>query len=324
MQRPAVRLSAIDLNLLVVFDAVMHERNVTRAAQRLGLSQPATSHALARLRHMLKDDLFTRTPGGMEPTPRAEELAQSLREALSGLEHAIQPPTFDPATARTHFRIGVDTFSALVLAHPFARHVLAQAPHALVDMRPCPPPINVLDLMDYGDLDLASGTFTETRAQYCHKTLLKDEFIAVLHEKHPAARKRELTLKDVAELPQIELTSVPFTTAFIDEALAKHNLQRRVVLKTPTLTTILLLLDGDFLFIGRQRAIEIVAPHFPLFVLRRLPMASPVMETDLIWPRRLDNHPAHQWLRQELCKVADALPRTVEARVKATASIEQH
>src|SRR5437868_12441628 len=91
---PSVKLGAIDLNLLVVFDSVMQERNVTRAGQRLGLSQPAMSHALTRLRYMLKDDLFIRSPKGMLPTPRAEQLALPIRSALDGLHCSIHlsPP----------------------------------------------------------------------------------------------------------------------------------------------------------------------------------------------------------------------------------------
>src|SRR2546430_2434613 len=96
MPSPSVKLAAIDLNLLVVFDAVMQERNVTRAGGRLGLSQPAMSHALARLRHMLKDELFVRAPKGMVPTPRAEQLASHVRAALDGFQQALEPVAFEP------------------------------------------------------------------------------------------------------------------------------------------------------------------------------------------------------------------------------------
>src|SRR5580693_3742988 len=94
MARPAARLSALDLNLLVAFDVLMQERNVTRAARRLAMSQPALSHVLARLRHMLKDELFVRSPKGMIPTPRAEQLAPPVRRALDELQRSIEPPQF--------------------------------------------------------------------------------------------------------------------------------------------------------------------------------------------------------------------------------------
>src|SRR5690348_15584694 len=99
----AMNWGAFDLNLLIVFDAIMHERNVTKAGQRIGLSQPAMSHALKRLRYMLRDELFIRTPDGMVPTPHAERLALPLRGALSELQAALAPDAFVPAEAERHF-----------------------------------------------------------------------------------------------------------------------------------------------------------------------------------------------------------------------------
>src|SRR5438105_4418569 len=103
---------AFDLNLLIVFDAVMQERSVTRAGQRIGLSQPAMSHALSRLRHMLKDELFIRAPDGMVPTPRAEALAQPLRNALSEMQLALEPAAFDPAAAERNFVLALNNYAA--------------------------------------------------------------------------------------------------------------------------------------------------------------------------------------------------------------------
>src|SRR3954447_20498386 len=104
LNKAAPKLGAIDLNLLVVFDAIMWDRSVTRAGQRLSLSQPAMSHALTRLRHMLKDELFVRSPSGMVPTPRAEELATPIRIALDGLQQSLEPVQFDPSKATTTFQ----------------------------------------------------------------------------------------------------------------------------------------------------------------------------------------------------------------------------
>src|SRR5882757_5397632 len=115
VNKTAPKLGAIDLNLLVVFDAIMRERSVTRAGRRLGLSQPAMSHALTRLRHALKDDLFIRSPKGMLPTPRAEQLALPVRQALDGLQRSLEPTQFDPSTATRNFRVAVDNYAAVVL-----------------------------------------------------------------------------------------------------------------------------------------------------------------------------------------------------------------
>src|ERR1700741_2045036 len=160
MQTPSVELGAIDLNLLVVFDAVMQERNVTRAGQRLGLSQPAMSHALTRLRYMLKDDLFIRSPKGMLPTPRAEELAMPVRSALDGLQHSLEPSQFIPAEATRRFRIAVDNYSAIVLVGPLAGRIIKIAPGVTLEFRPSGT-LNVSELLDRGELDLAVGHFPE-------------------------------------------------------------------------------------------------------------------------------------------------------------------
>jgi len=127
---------AFDLNLLIVFDAVMQDRSVTRAGSRIGLSQPAMSHALNRLRHMLKDELFVRTPDGMVPTPRAEALAQPLRNALSEMQLALEPAAFDPAAADRRFTLAVNNYAAVVLAPPLVAAVSAAAPAVRLDLRP--------------------------------------------------------------------------------------------------------------------------------------------------------------------------------------------
>src|ERR1700761_5800063 len=116
---------SFDLNLLIVFDAVMQERSVTRAGGRIGLSQPAMSHALNRLRYMLKDELFVRTPEGMVPTPRAEMLAQPLRSALSEMQLALEPATFDPDSSDQLFVLAVNTSAAVVIAPPLIAAVSA-------------------------------------------------------------------------------------------------------------------------------------------------------------------------------------------------------
>lgn len=114
----------LDLNLLIVFDALMHERNLTRAGRRIGLSQPATSHALARLRHMLNDNLFIRTPEGMDPTPRAIQMAEPVRDALRVLQLTLEPETFDPAQSSHSFGLLVNNYAARTMVPPLARKVV--------------------------------------------------------------------------------------------------------------------------------------------------------------------------------------------------------
>src|SRR6266511_4109104 len=127
----------------------MQERSVTRAGHRLGLSQPAMSHALARLRHMLKDELFVRSPKGMLPTPRAEQLALPVREALDGLQRSLEPADFNPATAKRHFRIAADNYAAIVLVGPLAARIAKIAPAVTLEF--CPSgTLDIVGLLDRG------------------------------------------------------------------------------------------------------------------------------------------------------------------------------
>src|SRR3984957_12110097 len=144
---------AVDLNLLIVFDILMQERNLTRAGKRLGLSQPATSHALARLRHMLHDDLFVRTPDGMQPTPRADQMAEPVRNALHALSITLVPEAFDPANATRDFVVAVNNYAARSVVPALARNVGTMAPHVSLDIQPIGMR-DVLDQLDAGTMDV--------------------------------------------------------------------------------------------------------------------------------------------------------------------------
>src|SRR6201992_1388756 len=126
----------LDLNLLLVFDAVLRERSVVRAADNLAISQPAVSHALNRLRHALKDRLFVRTPAGMSPTPRAEQLALPVRKALNELQLAVEGETFAPSTCERRFTIAANNYAAVVAVAPILAEVRALAPNVRLSLVP--------------------------------------------------------------------------------------------------------------------------------------------------------------------------------------------
>jgi len=299
----SVKWGAIDLNLLVVFDAVMQERSVTRAGNRLGLSQPAMSHALARLRHMLKDELFIRSPKGMIPTPRAEQLALPVRRALDELQHSFEPTQFDPSKATRTFQVAVDNYAAVVLVGPLASRIIKIAPGVTLEFRPSGT-LNLPDLLDRGEIDLAIGPFAEQGERFSRQPLLQDDFVVVLRKNHPAAVERDLSMEKFAALPHLEISSVGHATDFIDHALARRKLTRRIGLSAPFLSAVRILLASDMVSIFRRRVAEELVRYRPL-VIRPLPHSSPTMETAMIWHRRLDHQQAHRWLREmvrEICK----------------------
>jgi DNA-binding transcriptional LysR family regulator len=284
-------MGAIDLNLLVVFDAVMQERNVTRAGSRLGLSQPAMSHALTRLRHMLKDDLFVRTPKGMVPTPRAEQLALPVRAALDGLQHSLEPSQFDPSIATRNFRVAVDEYAAVVLVGALTARITKAAPGMTLEFR-LSGNLDIPNVLDRGELDLAIGAFVDQGERFSHQPLLQDEFVLVMRKNHPAAIDSNLSIENFAALPHLEIASIHYATDFVDQALARRKLTRRIALRAPVLSAVRILLASDMVSIFRRRTAEELTRYRPL-VIRPLPHSSPIMETAMIWPRRLNNHDRH-------------------------------
>src|SRR5882724_2715992 len=295
---------AFDLNLLIVFDAVMQERSVTRAGSRIGLSQPAMSHALNRLRYMLKDELFVRTPEGMVPTPRAEMLADPLRNALSEMQLALEPAAFDPAASDRRFALAVNNYAAVVLAPPLVAAASAAAPAVRLDLRPSGT-LDIIDRLDRGDLDLTVGGMASAGERFATAPLLEDPFVMVMRRGHPASR-RKLSAAAFSALPHLEISSSGEDTGFIDRWLAEDGLVRCIALRAPYLSAAAILVQSDMVAtLSRRIAQEFVRSH-PL-QLRDPPYESPHMRTAMLWHRRLDRHPAHRWLRDVLLSVTRSL-----------------
>src|SRR3981189_3502454 len=240
----APKLAAIDLNLLVVFDAIMVERSVTRAGQRLGLSQPAISHALTRLRHRVKDELIVRSPNGMVPTPRAEELATPIRIALDGLQQSLEPVQFEPSKATTTFRIAVDNYAAIVLVAPIAAHIARVAPGVTLDFRPSGT-LNVLEQLDRSELHLAIGPPGVQGERFSVRRLLQDQFVVVHRKGHPAARTREFSTEQLSTFPQLAISSAQFGPDFPAAAPVRKNPAAKTAMRAPFLSAAQILAASD-------------------------------------------------------------------------------
>jgi DNA-binding transcriptional LysR family regulator len=302
------KLAALDLNLLVVFDAIMRERSVTRAGQRLGLSQPAMSHALTRLRHMLKDELFIRSPTGMTPTPRAQQLATPIRIALDGLQQSLEPDQFDPAKATTTFRIAVDNYAAIVLVVPIAAYVARFAPGVRLDFRPSGT-LDVLEQLDRSELHLAMGPSVAQGERFSRRRLLQDQFVVVHRKGHPAAKAREFSTETLAALPQLEISSAQFGPDFAESAFGKSKPGLRPAMRAPFLSASGILATSDLVTVLPLNVAKNMTRSHQL-VYRQLSRAPKPIEAAMIWLRRLDNQPAHAWLRDVIGRVVSDLQAT--------------
>jgi DNA-binding transcriptional LysR family regulator len=293
----AMHLGKLDLNLLLVFDAVLRERSVVRAADALAISQPAVSHALNRLRHALKDKLFIRTPTGMMPTPRAEELALPVRKALDDLRLAIEGDSFDPASADRRFTIAVNNYAAVVAVGPIVAAVRAEAPKVRLSLVPSGT-LNLSDKFDRGELDLAITARTLEGERFASRFLIEDRFVAVLRGGHPVLRKK-LTIAVLAELKHLAISSSGEDLDFLDTVLHARKSVRSVASEVPYLSAGAVLVQSNLVAIlGRKLAVEF-RRAFPI-ELRELPFEAPKLQSVMTWHRRFDDLPAHRWLRDTI------------------------
>src|SRR5919108_2521170 len=195
---------SLDLNLLRVFDTLIEERSVTRAGERLGLSQSAISHALNRLRYILNDELFVRVPDGMRPTARAAEIAPRLREGLLQLQLALGPIEFDPARSERCFTVTCGEYVGTVLIPGFTARVRALAPNAELRIRPSN--MGVAEAVLAGRVDLAIGSFRRVPEPFSYQRLFQETRVWVLSADHPAARA-ELTLEGLTSLSHLIISA---------------------------------------------------------------------------------------------------------------------
>src|SRR5713226_7422711 len=304
MEMHQMNWRAFDLNLLVVFDGLFREGSVTRAGKTLGMSQPALSHALNRLRYLLKDQLFIRTPKGMVPTPRAEQLALPVRQALTHMEQALEPERFVTAQATRRFAIAVNNYAAIVMAAPLVAAVSAAAPLVQLDLRPSGT-VDVFDHLDRGELDVVIGTFDAVGERFGSAALLEDRFVAVMRRGHPAGLGK-LSAATFGALPHVAISSSGDDTGFIDRSLATRGTRRRIALRLPYLSAGAVLAQSDMVATLSRRVAEAMVRGSAL-QLRELPFTSPTVRTSMLWHRRLDGYPAHRWLRDLIASVSRGL-----------------
>jgi DNA-binding transcriptional LysR family regulator len=296
-----MKLRSIDLNLLVVLDALIAERSVQQAGKRLGLSQSATSHALDRLRKLLGDQLLVRTASGMEPTPRALSLAGPLRAALQDIEGALAPDTFDPAAAEGGFSLAVETYGTIVVL-PQVAQIRKEAPAIEISVWSGSAD-DILDGIDRGTFDIAIGSFKHLpdRFMTCH--LLSDEHVCIMRTGHPNARK-SLSLEKYLAADHLLLNMSTARSDEVDDALATQGFARRIAMRVPhALAAIIALTRSDMMASVTKGAANIFAQSGPL-VQTRLPFSVPAAEFRLVWNRRVHHSPGHVWLRRKLIAIA--------------------
>ena len=296
-------IDTLDLNLLRVFDAVARERHVTRAAQRLNLSQPAVSNALARLRLALGDELFLRRPGGVEPTERALSLAPAVAEMLDRLREslAVNAP-FDPATADRIFTVAFSEYAEVVLAPPLLEHMARDAPRCLLAISHADR-TNAMELLDSAQAELAIAVLAEPPALYTRVRLLPEGFLCLMRQGHPLA-EGAMSLARFTAFPHLLHSANGSRDGALDGPLAEAGHPRRLGAVVAHLGAVpgILQRTDMVMTLSARLARNLAAAHG--LVLRDCPVEIKHTRLSLIFHRRLEADDGHAWLRRLLIAVA--------------------
>ncbi|KXU84241.1 ABC transporter substrate-binding protein [Paraburkholderia monticola] len=295
-------LTRFDLNLLVVLEALWAERHVGRAAERLHLSQSATSHALSRLRSAFADQLFIRHPRGIEPTPLAIELMPRVAAVLESVRLVASPRgEFDPARLQAMLSVAATDHAILTVIAPALAKIQAAAPGVVLRLRPADME-SAVRMLDSGDLDivLGSGSFAQMPQRFDCQLVHKERFVGIARKGHPALLKRgtklHMELDDFTRLPHILVSPRGDTRGAVDDALEALGRTRKVSATCPSFLAV------PFM-VGASESIAVIAERVALRMqetaqlsLFELPVVLPTWDVLVIRARGRANEPAVQWI----------------------------
>lgn len=298
----------IDLNLLAAFDALMTERNVTRAATQVGVSQPAMSAALSRLRKQFGDRLFLRGSTGLLPTPRAWELAEPISQALRQIEATlVTKPPFVASEAALTINLGLSDYPAFVLLPALLAAVAQHAPGLQINVHAFSDRDHAVDLLDAGTIDAAVGVLpTHQERRILTRPILRDEFVTIVASDHPAAR-RGMSLETFLALPHVLVSPEGHRHGLVDQALAQQGKQRTLALSLPHMFAVPAIVERSGMTATVMRRVALNSSAGRKLALFPPPIALPEIVFHLIWHRRNDGNLAQQWFRGLIEAIASSL-----------------
>ncbi|WP_461192608.1 LysR family transcriptional regulator [Bradyrhizobium sp. UFLA06-06] len=303
-----MNLAAIDLNLLVAFEALMEERHVTRAAERIGLAQPSMSSALRRLRALFADELFLRAGAGMQPTEKALALAGPIGEALRQIRSALVPDQgFDPAIARRRITIAATDYGDLVVVPELTRLLRIEAPGIDLAVRPLTDATVALAKLERGELDALIGGHLPESPRCVRHRLFEERFVCVRDAR--TNRSERLDLKDYAALPHALFSAAggDGLPSVIDALLARHGLKRRVAVTLAHVVAVPFAVAGTDLIATMAERVARRFTHLADIAVVAPPIDIPAFAIDLIHPSRAARDPALRWFLDAVDRCAGRL-----------------
>ncbi len=292
-----MNINSLDLNLLVAFVAIDRERNITLAADRVGLSQPALSNALARLRKILNDPLFVRTVRGMEPTPYAASIAEPIRKACELIDGALKiDASFDAARSSRTFSIFMTDIGEAVMMPRLLRHLQTIAPGVGINIESIPRR-GIQEAMISGDVDLAVGLFEGLSGGFFEQLLYRDEFVCIANTEHPTV-KDTLTLQQFSTLPHVVVSSSGTAHEVgIERIIAKQRIKRPVAMTVSHFLTLPVVISQTDTIGTVPRNLALSFTNSANIRLFKPPLKLPTIDIKQHWHERYHYDPANRWLR---------------------------
>jgi DNA-binding transcriptional LysR family regulator len=289
-----------DINLFIVFNAIAETRSVTLAAKRLSLSQSAISHALNRLRVMLGDQLFMRSPSGLQPTARSVVLIPKVKSLLRDVDYLIAQRGFDPAREVRHFRIATSEYSIVTLAPPLIEKISKRAPHVVLELVPFN--ADTLQHLENGTLDLSFWASNAPPEPYFSQVLFKEHYIGIMSQNHVLARNRRVSLKQFLDYPHIIVSLRDPGQNLIDEALSKLQLHRKTsVISHSFLGNMECVRNSDMLAAIPSRLYRGAACEG--LVKFKIPLDLPGYNYSICWHARTEADASAKWLRENIMTI---------------------
>jgi DNA-binding transcriptional LysR family regulator len=292
----------LDLNLLRAFDAIATEGSVTVAGERIGLSQPAMSNALARLRQIFDDPLFVRTPRGMRPTPFAQQLAQPVREALRLIQTALQQHAgFEPRSSGNTFRLFMSDIGEMVFLPGLLERIKHDAPGIKIEVVRIPIK-DVHTALEAGEIDLAVGFLPGLTTGMWALPLFREHYVCMLRADHPLIGDR-INAKQFRESAHVLVSYAGTGHQVIEETFVKEGLGDRIAVRVPHFLVVPMILARTDLVVTVPSRVAEVFARLGHFKVLKLPLAMPSFEVRLHWHQRFNQDPANRWLRQVMTEL---------------------
>ena len=297
-----MNMTDLDLNLLRAFDAIATEGSVTAAGERIGLSQPAMSNALARLRTLFGDPLFVRTPRGMRPTPFAQQLASPVREALRLIQTALQQHAgFEPRSSGNTFRFYMSDIGEMVFLPRLLERLKHDAPGVKIEVVRIPIK-DVHTALEAGEIDLAVGFLPGLIRGMRQQSLFREHYVCMLRADHPVIGAR-ISAKQFRAAAHVLVSYAGTGHQVIEETFVAEGLSARISARVPHFLVVPMILARTDLVVTVPSRVAAVFSGLGDFKVLKLPVDMPSFEVRLLWHQRFHQDPANRWLRQVMTEL---------------------